>query len=830
VSGHAGKPWVTSFEGDPNDTSDHGAKWKGHLVLNGRGVPNGKRNSYFSTAVFPDGADSRKKQHTQGLCAVVLDDVAIDDLEELPLAPTWVTETSPSNCQVGYDLQPGERVEDVDRLLRALTAAGHKTGPDKPGNNVCRYVRLPFGVNAKPSVIQDLGEPFACRLLDETEHRFTVAELFAAFGLSAGETDAREPQDDATDDDLRADLLSAESFHGPLARLSARFVGRGMDGADALAALKALMYDVLPNIRGDRKRLADWEQRVADLPRTVATAVRKYGDPRSRAADCADFRANREQISEISKGGRRVSDSEAPKTLDDWPDPEALGHPHGESEPFPVKALPEVIRNAVTAYAAYGKQPLPLIASSALATVSLACQGHADIARDERLVGPISLAVVPIASSGERKSACDKTFSALIRKAIKDLQAEAEERIKAAQARLDSWEAMRVGVKSALANIEKGVLPAQDKPPSGQPVTAAMLEAARQRLLARNAELAENKPVVPTPPRVMFGDTSIEAIAQKMQRSLPIGALWEDEGGQVIGGVGFREDRVLGTLTGCSKLWDGTPWNQDRASVEDREMDGKRMTINLMIQPAVLDKLFGLEAGLARTQGFMARMLICEPTSTMGTRLYTPPKKLEAVDVFTRRAVEWFRRKLPLSADSEFELDPPVLQLDPEAKQAWCAYHDLVETELKECGSLVDVPDFASKSAEQAVRIAGTFHLFSGHEPDDAVSKETMLAACEVAAWFLNETLRVIRGRAAPQEIRDAMLAWEWAKERETFTTTDLINYGPNALRKDKTRREAALKELERHCLIACARQGKKRTFHTNPRTRTDDDPGQAAA
>ena len=600
-------------------------------------------------------------------------------------------------------------------------------------------------------------------------------------------------------------------------------------------ALRSEKYDaedaarVWQSVKGERtgyKAIFAKAQRAGWVNSTRREQHGAQGAP----ADFADFHPNQEQISEISKGSKCVSDSEIPKTPDDWPDPEALGHALGESAPFPVEALPEIIRDAVTAYAAYGKQPLPMIASSALATVSLVCQGHADIARDERLTGPISLSVASIASSGERKSAADKTFSAQIRKAIRELQTEAEETIKAAQARLDSWEAMRAGVKSALANIEKGILPAQDKPPSGQPITDAMLEAARQRLLLRNNELAERRPVVPTMPRVLFGDASLEALAQKMQRSLPVGALWEDEGGQVIGSVGFREERLLAFLTALSKLWDGTGFTQDRASVDDREMFGKRLTVNLMFQPAVLDKLFSLEAGLARTQGFLARMLICEPTSTMGTRLYTPPKRLEAVDAFSRRALELFRRPLPLSEASEFEVDPPVMQLDPDAKKSWCDYHDLVERELGECGDLVDVPDFASKSAEQAVRIAGNFHLFAGHEPGEAVSEETMASAREVAAWYLDETLRIIRGRATPEPIRDAVLVWEWAKGLETFTTSDLINYGPNALRKAKDRREAALKELERHCLIACARQGKKRTFHINPKAQTDGDSRQAAA
>ena len=59
--------------------------------------------------------------------------------------------------------------------------------------------------------------------------------------------------------------------------------------------------------------------------------------------------------------------------------------------PYPIDALPVIIQNAITAYHQYGQQPIPLIACSALANVSLACQSLANIARDHYLITPVSL-------------------------------------------------------------------------------------------------------------------------------------------------------------------------------------------------------------------------------------------------------------------------------------------------------------------------------------------------------------------------------------------------------------------------------------------------------
>jgi hypothetical protein len=76
--------------------------------------------------------------------------------------------------------------------------------------------------------------------------------------------------------------------------------------------------------------------------------------------------------------------------------------------------LPAAIGKGVREYQAYGQQPAALVASSALAVVSLAAQGLADVARDERLRGPLSLNFLIIARSGERKTAADRALAAML--------------------------------------------------------------------------------------------------------------------------------------------------------------------------------------------------------------------------------------------------------------------------------------------------------------------------------------------------------------------------------------------------------------------------------
>ena len=54
-----------------------------------------------------------------------------------------------------------------------------------------------------------------------------------------------------------------------------------------------------------------------------------------------------------------------------WPTPRPLLHDVGHEASYPIQVLPPIIQDAVTAYQQYGQQPLPLIACSALANISL---------------------------------------------------------------------------------------------------------------------------------------------------------------------------------------------------------------------------------------------------------------------------------------------------------------------------------------------------------------------------------------------------------------------------------------------------------------------------
>ena len=136
-----------------------------------------------------------------------------------------------------------------------------------------------------------------------------------------------------------------------------------------------------------------------------------------RGGDFLDEFGRRRRARGNGKGDREEASADGlagDSASSDWPEPQPLTI-RMAPEPYPLDALPDTIRAAVEEVQGFTKAPVPLVASSALASLSMAAQAHIDVKRAERLSGPVSLFLLGIADSGERKTTCDGFFTSAIR-------------------------------------------------------------------------------------------------------------------------------------------------------------------------------------------------------------------------------------------------------------------------------------------------------------------------------------------------------------------------------------------------------------------------------
>ena len=500
----------------------------------------------------------------------------------------------------------------------------------------------------------------------------------------------------------------------------------------------------------------------------------------------------------LARESNQGADDRSPDADTGWPDPHPLAAKL-EPEPYPLDALPDTIRAAVEEVAGFVKAPIPIVAMAALAAVSLACQAHYDVKRAEKLFGPILLYLLCIADSGERKSTCDNFFTAPIRQ-YQEEQAEAmKPAIKEHEAAIAAWEAERDGILSAVKDAGK----------RGKPT---------DKLRGDLAQLQQDKPEPPRVPRLILGDETPENLAWGLAKQWPSAGVLSSEAGVVFGSHGMGKDSAMRNLALLNVLWDGGAHSVGRRTSESFTVRGARLTMGLMIQETTLREYFSKSGGLARGTGFLARFLVAWPESTQGQRPFTEaPANWPHLAAYHRRITAILNQPVPIDEDGA--LTPAMLSLAPDAKAAWVSYHDAIESELASGGELYDVRDVASKSADNAARLAALFQQFE-HGMGGAVGLDSFERASRITAWHLSEARRFFGELALPAELADAARLDSWlighCRNGRTHMVgkTHVRQHGPL---RDGGRLDAAIRELAELDRLQLGKDGKRLTIHLNP-------------
>ena len=280
------------------------------------------------------------------------------------------------------------------------------------------------------------------------------------------------------------------------------------------------------------------------------------------------------------------------------------------------------------------------------------------------------------------------------------------------------------------------------------------------------------------------------------------------------------KDSIMRNLALLNVLWDGGTLSIGRRTSESFTVRGARLTVALQVQDATLRSFFDRSGGLARGTGFLARFLVAWPESTQGYRPFTdPPSSWPALAAFNRRIAAILDNPVPI--DEEGTLSPALLSLAPDAKVAWVAFHDAIEGELRTGGELYDVRDVASKSADNAARLAALFQVFE-HGLGGAVGAEVFEGASRIAAWHLNEARRFFGELALPAELANAARLDTWLvdycrRERTHLVPTKKVQqFGPGGLR-EKAAIDSAMRELEELSRARLVQEGRRKIIKVNP-------------
>ncbi|MBI6629741.1 YfjI family protein [Pontibaca salina] len=445
---------------------------------------------------------------------------------------------------------------------------------------------------------------------------------------------------------------------------------------------------------------------------------------------------------------------------------------------YPVAALGP-LRAPVEAVQGMTQAPVAIPAASALAVASLAVQGFADV---ETLGGfaPVSLYLLTIAQSGERKSSCDKPLL----NGLREYEREQSEIYSAAfKAWATATELHDAKKKGALRDA------ASAKP---------------DKRAAAEADLAAlgDAPEAPILPDRTASEPTLEGLFRAFLQGQPSLGLFSDEAGQFLGGHAMNADNRMKTLGGLNSLWDGSEIKRTRAGDGVFTLRGRRMALHLMAQPVVMHGF--ISDPLASGLGFLPRCLICEPASSIGQRLSANTRRDDAaLSIFAARLKSILARTMPTWDDGR-TLKPESLTLSPSARALLVAFSDTIEAAQAPSGALSHITGTASKVAEQAARIAGVLTLWTDLEAHE-VQPDVMADAITLAQFYLSEASRLASAATVSVEIDRAEALRKWLLENWTepeVLVRDVVRLGPNPLRESPKAR-AALGILERHGWLA---------------------------
>jgi hypothetical protein len=459
------------------------------------------------------------------------------------------------------------------------------------------------------------------------------------------------------------------------------------------------------------------------------------------------------------KGGGEMTMQPLKETVFTPEGPQPLVREIAPGAAYPVAALGP-LRAAVEAVQGATQAPVAIPAQSALAVASLAVQGFADV---EALGGPcpLSLFVLTIARSGERKSACDAPLIAALRTHERD-------QAKAQRDALQSWTNQH-----ALWKGQRDQILTESRKAKGEKRTASQAD----------LEALGSEPAAPPSTDRTVTEPTFEGLTKLFAHGQPSLGLFSDEGGQFLGGHAMNSDNRQKTLAAFNDLWQGKRITRTRSGDGHATLYGRRLAVHLMVQPTVARRF--MSDPLAVDTGFLPRFLMCEPPSAIGTRMQANARRDElALAGFAARLAEILETPMPMDLETR-ELQPRLLRLEPAAHALLIAFSDRTERAQGPGGDLAHITGTASKAAEQAARIAGVLTLWRDLDAPAVLQRE-MADAIDLAAFYLSEASRLASAATVSEKVDQAEMLRKWLLDvwpHPDVTRRDVVNRGPNPLR-----------------------------------------------
>lgn len=462
---------------------------------------------------------------------------------------------------------------------------------------------------------------------------------------------------------------------------------------------------------------------------------------------------------------------------------------------FPVFFPSSLINDAVDEAQLNIKAPRPLIYFGVMAAVATSIQGLYDVRKPNGQVVPVSLMQLAVADSGERKSTAENIFFGGIREFQEEKNQEYQSALDEWAVRLKIWNTKNKEILKSIGKLSRA---------------GACADAEEQRLMDHERV----KPARPKQFKILYEDSTPEALFAGLHQNLSTAGLVSSEGGGVLSGRAFND------LSKQNSIWSGDSITVDRKTAESYVLNGARLSVSMMVQESAFKDYILRNGEKSRGSGLWARFLICFPRSTQGTRfIESGTMSWEFRNRFTLRIRGFLEKNEVLLNDKTFNRQ--IVQFSPEACERWLHVYNEIEAEICLDGRFHSFGDHASKLADNIARVAALLHVFEGYDGD--ISVGTLEFSIRLCFWCSDEFRFIFQlPKPEPLEVMDAAdldgWLWRYRDNGATWMEKNFIRQrGPNKLR-DKGRLDRALSELYLQGKINFFFEGKKEFVDLDPR------------
>jgi replicative DNA helicase len=396
--------------------------------------------------------------------------------------------------------------------------------------------------------------------------------------------------------------------------------------------------------------------------------------------------------------------------------------------PFPIEALPTVIREMVKTVARNKRVPVDLVALQALSAAAALTGPRAIISRRRDWTEPLILHCLTAMESGSGKSPA----TANVIGPLYSIQAEMEA---AHQKILDERDEAR---QARIREIEDQlfVLPRKD----------TMIVTLNEEKARIEAESQADAEAIPT--RLLFSpDITPEALSSELGHNGGWGSIFDSEG-VFFANLAGRYSGGRANLTVALKAYDADyiPGG-GRITRKQEPIPRAVLSLGLSVQPGVFADT--LDNPAMDEQGFAARFLLAVPASMLGRREVDPPGLDHAALSAWRSSLERLAA-LPIPDYTPGHPFPVVMELSPNARRMHVEYEATIEPRLSPLlGDIGQMTGWGGKHLGRILRIAGILHLIAGREVDQPVDEQVMRAALKIGNWSIEHALLASTGLAA---------------------------------------------------------------------------------